>query len=156
VATAVLAGVLAACSSGSGDTSGAGRTPERSAAKNGTGERRTDLEPLVSRIPALSPATEATWLSGTLGDPTVPGPSVYWIDAVVTLPDETAHQLRASLELGQTSEVTEVVADLEASLPEGELLAGTGLDQVFSDDGWRSTAYLEAEGDRLVLVAVGE
>jgi hypothetical protein len=156
VAAVTLGVVLVACSRASGDFSSAGRPSERSPAKNGTGELRTDLEPLVSRIPALSPATGATWLSGTLGDATVPGPSIYWIDAVVTLPEVTAQQLRVSLELGQATEGPEVVGALETSLPEGHLLAGAGLDEAFSADGWRSTAYLEAEGDRLVLVVVGE
>ncbi|WP_447004344.1 hypothetical protein ACRAKI_32720 [Saccharothrix isguenensis] len=35
------------------------------AARSGTGELRTDLEPLVKRFPTLATATDARWMSGT-------------------------------------------------------------------------------------------
>lgn len=130
--------------------------PNDSPTKAGTGEVRHDLDPLVSRIPALSDVADATWLSGTLGDARAPGPSLYWIDAVVTLPEGVADGLRGSLDLVQAAEVPAVVDALEAELPAGALLEGPALDDAFSAGKWRSTAYLEADGDRLVLVMVGE
>jgi hypothetical protein len=130
--------------------------PNESPAKAGTGEVRHDLQPLVSRIPALADVPEATWLSGTLGDPSAPGPSLYWIDAVVTLPEGVADGLRESLNLTPAAEAPVVVDALEPAVPSAGLLEGAALDDAFSADTWQSTAYLEADGDRLVLVIVGE
>ncbi|MFI2753288.1 hypothetical protein ACGIF2_07620 [Cellulomonas sp. P22] len=129
--------------------------PDESPTKSGTGEVRHELEPLVSRIPALSAATDATWLSGTLGDSRAPGPSLYWIDAVVVLPDEAADGMRASLDLEPAAGAPEVADGLEATLPEGDLLQGDALDEAFSAGDWQTTAYLEAQGNRLVLLVVG-
>lgn len=127
-----------------------------SPAKSGTGETRHDLDPLTRRIPALTGATAATWMSGTLGDERAPSPSLYWIDAVVQLPAATAEELRASLDLAAADEAPGVVEGLRAELPEGELLTGEALDQAFSAGGWQTTAYLERDGDRVVLLVVGE
>jgi len=130
--------------------------PNDSPTKAGTGEVRHDLEPLASRIPALSGVADATWLSGTLGDASAPGPSLYWIDAVVTLPEGVADGLRESLALTSATAEPAVVDALEPQLPTGGLLEGAALDDAFSAGKWQSTAFLEADGDRLVLVMVGE
>lgn len=129
-----------------------------SEASRKTGERtmRRDVEPLASRIPALTQVTDPMWFSGTLGDPDAPGPSLYWIDAVVTLPPDVADALRESLDLTPTVGRPGVVDDLVPELPAGDLLAGPQLDEAFSAGGWRSTAFLEASGDRLVLTVVGQ
>lgn len=159
LAVAALAGAtLAACSPGpvSEPRDTTAPTQAGAAAKTGTGEVRHDLDPLASRIPALTDVDEATWLSGTLGDPGVPGPSLYWIDAVVTLPEGAADRLRDSLELTPAGSAPEVVEALASSVPPGDLLVGAGLDDAFSTDGWRSTVFLEADGERLVLAAVGQ
>jgi hypothetical protein len=65
------------------------------AQKTGTAQIRHDLEPLIKRFPGLGAPVSATWMSGTFGDPRVPGPSTYWIDAVVQLRPEQATDLRA-------------------------------------------------------------
>lgn len=154
---AVVGAASAACSPRPADDTPGVRTSSAAPAKAGTGELRHDLDPLTSRIPALTQVRDATWSSGTLGGTDVPGPSLYWIDAVVTLPGDVADGLRASLELEPAASAPEVVDALEPSLPPGELLAGPALDDAFSAAGdWRSTAYLEADGDRVVLVVVGE
>ncbi|NCT90986.1 hypothetical protein GXB85_08510 [Cellulomonas sp. APG4] len=125
------------------------------AEKSGDGRERTDLEPLTTRIPTLQGAAGAVWFSGTLGSDDVPGPSLYWIDAVVTLPPGAADELRATLDLAPASGRPEVVDDLATHVP-AELLVGPELDEAFSDGGWRTTAYLEQSGDDVVLVIVGE
>ncbi|MCC2317925.1 hypothetical protein [Cellulomonas chengniuliangii] len=153
----VLCAVLAACAPNPADPSSTRSTmPSESPTKSGTGELRHDLEPLVSRIPALSAVEEATWLSGTLGDPGVPGPSLYWIDAVVVLPSEAADGMRASLDLEPAAQAPDAADGLDGALPEGDLLQGPALDEAFSAGEWRTTAYLEAQGNRLVLLVVGE
>ncbi|RMI13558.1 hypothetical protein EBM89_03880 [Cellulomonas triticagri] len=130
--------------------------PSGAPTKAGTGETRHDLEPLTTRIPALTQVDEATWMSGTLGDEDVPGPSLSWIDAVVTLPAGVADGLRSSMELTPATVAPGVVDGLRGALPTGGLVEGPALDEAFSSDGWQSTAYLEADGDTLVLLVVGE
>lgn len=99
---------------------------------------------------------DATWYGGTFGSRDAPGPSLYWIDAVVTLPPGTADELRDTLDLAAATTAPDVVGELAAALPEGELLVGDELDDAFSHEGWRTTAYLSADGDALVLAVIGE
>ncbi len=126
------------------------------ATKSGDGAERHDLDPLLRRIPALEGATAATWFSGTLGSPDAPGPSLYWIDAVVTLPAGTGDQLRDTLALTPAAAQPDVVDALLPAVPDGGLLTGADLDAAFSHEGWRTTAYLGSSGDEVVLVVVGE
>jgi hypothetical protein len=159
VALAVLSASMTACVPGSGS---AGPTPTGSTvstaspAKAGTGEVRHDLTPLTDRIPSLTGAPSATWMSGTLGDERAPGPSLYWIDAVVELPAGSADALRTSLELHPAAERPDVVGGLAEAMPDGVLLTGTALDDAFASGGWSTTAYLEDGGDRVVMLIVGE
>jgi hypothetical protein len=127
----------------------------RQPVKNGDGGVRHDVRLLTDRIPALAEATGATWSSGTLGDERTPGPSTYWIDAVVWLPAPAADQLRAELALSPTATTPTLVPAVNAALPAGELLVGKELDQRYSGDGWHSTAYLTRGGSVLVLNMVG-
>lgn len=41
-------------------------------------------EPLTKRFSVLADPREVQWMSGTYGNPRNPGPSTYWIDAVIT------------------------------------------------------------------------
>ncbi|MCL2490908.1 MAG: hypothetical protein FWF36_09375, partial [Propionibacteriaceae bacterium] len=59
--------------------------PRRRCKKHTRGQRRTDLEPLTKRFPLLGSPVAAIWYSGQMGDDSIPGPTTYWIDAVVTL-----------------------------------------------------------------------
>lgn len=128
----------------------------QTASKTGDGTERHELDPLTSRIPVLEGVTDATWYGGTLGSADAPGPSLYWIDAVVTLPSGTADALRTTLSLTTTAAAPDVVDALAPALPAGQLLVGDELDDAFSSGSWRTTAYLSATGDQLVLVVVGQ
>ena len=158
LALAVLA--LGACSPGSdpGATT-TDRTRETTMAetpgKNGTGEVRTDLEPLTKRFSALGTPVAATWLSGTVGDDDVPGPSTYWIDAVVRLTPDAASALRAHSP-APTSETPAVEDGVRSALPSGGLLRSDALDAAFAQGSFRAKAYLSADSDTVVLVALGQ
>ena len=123
--------------------------------KNGDNELRTDLEPLVTRLPRLSDAPSAQWMSGHLGDDRVPGPATYWIDAVVVLDDATLDEAAAVPGLA-VAKPPGVVSGLEPSLPEGDLLRSEELDRFFSNPGWFAQAWLSAEEGQVVLLVVGE
>jgi hypothetical protein len=132
-----------------------GRSSAPAAEKSGSGEVRHDLEPLTSRFPQLANAQSATWLSGSLGDDRVPGPSLKWIDAVVTLPASDIAAMRSLYALAPADAAPRVVEALEPELP-ASLLAADDLDAAFSTDGFQSRVYLGEATDTLVLVTVFE
>ncbi|GAA3669425.1 hypothetical protein GCM10022267_65160 [Lentzea roselyniae] len=125
------------------------------AEKSGTGELRTGLEPLTKRFPALDDVEQARWMSGTLGSDRAPGPSTYWIDAVVTLPESKIDELKSAYAPESTGKSPEVVEGLRAELPTGTFLTSDRLDQAFSHDKWFAKAYLVPDRRALVLVATG-
>lgn len=124
--------------------------------KSGTGERRTDLEPLTDRFPALGSPVSATWYSGTLGRDEAPGPSSYWIDAVVHLSQEQTGELVQRHDPRASDGGPDVVDDLRADLPTAPLLASEELDRAFSTTGFVSRVWLDPGSGRLVLSATGQ
>ena len=103
IAVAVATGCTAspaapdrASASQSVTTGGTTHTPTGAASKSGDGTLRTDLEPLTTRFAALGAPVSAQWSSGTMGDSRVPGPSTYWIDAVVVVSPDVASRLATS------------------------------------------------------------
>ncbi|PWW65649.1 hypothetical protein [Actinokineospora spheciospongiae] len=148
--TATALALLTATACGSTQPEEASTTPP----KSGTGELRTDLDPLTKRFPLLAQAETAEWMSGTLGDDRVPGPSTYWIDAIVTLPRATVTEISEGAREGTAA--PEVVEGLRDHLPEGPFLTGESLDGAFSGQGWSVTAYLAKDTNTVVLVTVGQ
>jgi hypothetical protein len=125
------------------------------AAKSGTGELRTDLEPLLTRFPVLDGIAQARWMSGRYGDPANPGPSTYWIDAVITLPSAKLEELRATYSPAAAGATPNVVAGLRDELPAGPFLSSNALDAAFKHERWWASAYLDERTGELVLVATG-
>ena len=123
--------------------------------KQGDGVVRKELEPLAQRLPKLAGATSASWTSGTLGDSRVPGPSLYWIDAVVALDDATCAAAR-----GISADEAELPDDLQDAIrsraPEGLFVASKQLDQFFSDGTWHAKAWLAVGEPTVVLAITGE
>lgn len=151
----LLAALLAvSCGSGAGGSDEGEGMPPTKATKSGTGELRTDLEPLVTRFPVLEGVDAARWMSGTYGDSRNPGPSTYWIDAVIELPKAKAEELRSRYAPTSTNAEPEVVAGLRDELPSGPYLRGEELDAAFKHGRWWASAYLSEAGE-LVLVATG-
>lgn len=124
------------------------------ATKSGTGELRTDLEPLLKRFPVLEGVEQAHWMSGRFGDPDNPGPSTYWIDAVVTLPPATISRLRADHAPAPAEVTPDVVDGLREQLPAGPFLGGAALNKAFTHERWSASAYLDERTNQLVLVAI--
>lgn len=124
------------------------------AQKNGTGELRSDLPPLLKRFPLLGRPERVQWMSGTMGDARVPGPSTYWIDAVVQLQPEHAARLRQQHAPQPGHDAPDVVQALRPLLPPGPYARSAALDAALSQQGFVARAWLS--GDHLVLVALGE
>jgi hypothetical protein len=125
------------------------------AVKSGTGELRTDLDPLRTRFPVLAEMTDARWMSGTYGRGEVPGPSTYWIDAVVTLPAGRVEQLVAAHSPTTQGKTPEVSEGLRAQLPAGPFLTGDALNRVFTHERWSASVYLDPTTNQVVLTATG-
>lgn len=151
--------VLVGCSPLSGGGSGSGGDPTIGG-QNG-GELRTDLEPITKRIPALADARSAKWRSGTLGDSRVPGPSTYWLHAVVELPQALYDEARA-----KSSEDAELPSSFSDSLgdliPKGKYLSGEALNSFFAPSEEmrkrfaKVSAYLAAGEPTLVVAIISE
>jgi hypothetical protein len=125
------------------------------AVKSGTGDLRTDLDPLLTRFPVLAGMTGARWMSGTYGRGEVPGPSTYWIDAVVTLPAGRVEQLVAAHSPTAQGKIPEVSEGLRAQLPAGPFLTGDVLNRVFTHERWSASVYLDPTTNQVVLTATG-
>ncbi len=116
---------------------------------------RTDLEPLTKRFEAIGVPARAVWMSGTTGDERVPGPTTYWIDAVITLDAETAQMLRSDFGALETDSVPAVVDGLAEKLPSGPLLTSDELSRHTDGGGLGGGAFIAAESDELVIIKVG-
>jgi hypothetical protein len=123
--------------------------------KSGTGELRSDTAPLLKRFPLLGQPQSVKWMSGTMGDSQVPGPSTYWIDAVVRLQAEQAAALRRQYTLTTAAASNMPVApSLREHLPRSPWESSNALNKALSQQGWSVKAYVSA--DDLVLTALGE
>ncbi|RUQ98059.1 hypothetical protein [Labedella endophytica] len=147
VVAAIVACLLTACTTPAADPE-----PTASAARSGTGEVRHDLEPLTDRFIRLDTATAATWMSGTLGDDRVPGPSTYWIDAIVTLDEADYAALQSETDAQDTTDSPAVDAGIEGELPDGPFLRSDELDALFSPDGYWSVVFLH-DATRTVILS---
>ncbi|MBF4511421.1 hypothetical protein ITJ66_02890 [Plantibacter sp. VKM Ac-2885] len=155
----VVAGLLAGCaSSPSPDrTTVASASASDSATRSGTGEIRHELGPLTDRFPQLATALSATWMSGTMGDERVPGPSTYWIDAIVVLDEAGYAELRALApgEAGSDAEaeLPDLDAGLDDALPPGPLVRSSALDDAFSQDGRSTQVFLDDATSSVILTS---
>lgn len=156
---AVVAGLLAGCaSSPSPDrTTAASAAASDSATRSGTGEIRHELGPLTDRFPQLAAALSATWMSGTMGDERVPGPSTYWIDAIVVLDEAGYAELRALTpgEAGsdEEAELPDLDAGLDDALPPGPFVRSSALDDAFSQDGRSTQVFLDDATSSVILTS---
>jgi hypothetical protein len=132
------------------------RPADPPAEKSGSGQLRTDTEPLTRRFSVLNAPARVRWMSGTYGSPRNPGPSIYWIDAVITLDAATAAELVSTHSPAPTSDVPEVVGGMREHLPPGPFHVSRTLDDAFTEGRWSASAYLDPQASTLVLLATGD
>jgi hypothetical protein len=132
-----------------------GQEEDTPARKTGSGELRTDTEPLTKRFSALGGLRDVQWMSGVYGDPDNPGPSTYWIDAVITLDSDQQEELETDFAPEPTDDTPSVVAGMRPLLPPGPYRSSDQLDAAFKEDRWWASAYLDPQAGKLVLVATG-
>ncbi len=129
---------------------------QTSAQKRDANPVRHDLEPLTKRFPALGSPVSASWVSGNMGDPDVPGPSLYWIDAIVELTPETARQLAEKFSPAPTSVQPDVWTTLADALPQGQFRASDALDMAFTSNQVKAKVFLAENAPIVVITAMGE
>lgn len=143
VAVAAVAGtVLTGCSDNPSNNE---REPDPT-------EMRTDIEPLVGRVPSLGSDFTAQWFSNTTFDQRAPGPSTYWINALVT-PAEGVEDLIDGEPLSpSTPDVREQLVEI---LPECDWQSSTVIDRAWGPLDWDTNVWFCQERDQLVITMVG-
>lgn len=148
----VFALALSACSAQpAGDEALRGGKNVQSATKEGTGGVRHTLEPLTSRFPELVNAASATWMSGTMGASGAPGPSTYWIDAIVELPEAEHAELLKGVSAAEFPLPEDFSPGLHGAIPAGQLLSSSDLNKRFSQGRFVCRVYLATDGRTLIL-----
>ncbi len=142
---------------------GGGDVPMRTEAETTVqaNQIRHDLEPLTKRFPEIGHPISATWMGGTVGAQsdnrvTVPGPSTYWIEAIIKLEPTTADALRAKYAPEATAETPNLNEGLRANVPAGTFLISDSLNKALSNKDWRSAAHLHDGSNTLVLRSVDD
>ena len=129
------------------------QTPARKTTKNPV---RHELEPLTKRFPALGSPISASWVSGDMGDPEAPGPSMYWIDAIVELTPDAVTALKSKYQPVATTTRPDVWNTLVPMLPAGVYLISSALDEAFTSTKIRAKAYLAEQASVIVITSMGE
>lgn len=117
---------------------------------------RRDTEPLTTRFPAIGSPVAVTWVTWNSASGGVPGPTTYWIDAVVTLPSQTTSALVTDFRPAAEGKTPAVAEELRSSVSPGPFLTGTALNTALSTSGWATTAYLDPARNQLVLNAIDD
>lgn len=153
---ALVAFTLSACFPSSHNRQQMETAPNAPAAKTTSNPVRHELEPLTKRFPAIGSPVNASWVSGDMGDPRIPGPSLYWIDSIVELNPSVADDLKARYRPMPTTDRLDVWESLRADLPLGAFLASGQLDAAFTGTTIKSKAFLAEDAPVLVITATGE
>ena len=148
---AALVGGSASC--GRPDGVRPGSTVSTARPRDDSGPVRTDLAPLTARFAALGAPVAARWKGGVVGDPRVPGPSLYWIEAVVAVTPEVADGLAAGT---APADPPRLVESLAVGLPPGPWAGSDGLDRTLSGAGFASEVRLDPATRTVALRALGE
>lgn len=108
---------------------------------------RTDREPIARRFPALGDFRQVHWLGGVVGGASsgrgsVPGPSTYWIHAVV-VPDEAGYRRITSRFTWNEAPRPEADAKLAGKADfSGEWATSSEFWAELAAPGYNGTAYL--------------
>jgi hypothetical protein len=140
VAALTLCGLLAAC------------TPD---APDHKVEIRSDTAPLVDRFPAIGAPDTVSWVTWNSATGGAPGPTTYWIDAVITLQPQTTRVFAELKPLAQ-GKIPEVAEELRPGVSDGPFLTGAALDDALSTSGWVATGYLDPARNQLIITGMDD
>lgn len=119
----------------------------------------TDSAPVLDRTRGLPDDARFLWFSGTLGGD-APGPSTYWLDAMVTMTEHQAQKLREvcppdGVSVGSAS-APDVLDALETQIPVDDLMECPELATQIEVDGWQTRAWMSPTEPVLVLSLLGQ
>jgi hypothetical protein len=121
--------------------------------RGGRGDVRHDLEPLTKRF-GLGEPRGATWQGGALAD-RAPGPSTYWIEAVVQLAPGAGAELAERTGAAPTDPPV-VPEELRSALSDGPWVTSPALrSSPVMGGGFSGNAFLDVDDDVLVLLTIG-
>lgn len=154
VAVSFGLGVAAGC--GFGDAAAPPAGPGAAAEAAAESTVRTDREPIEKRFPGLGAFSSVHWLGGTVGDDRVPGPSLYFVEAVVQLAATDLTRLTANPDLATAAD-PKPPAPLLPFVPEaGGWSRSEQLEAGFAPPGWQAEILLHRDTGTAVISARGE
>lgn len=115
-------------------------------------ELRTDIEPIVGRVPTLGSDFTAQWFSNTTYNQRAPGPSTYWINALVTPADGVEALIDDQPLSPGDPDVREQLAEL---LPECGWEYSEEIDRAWGPIDWDTHVWFCQDSDQLVITMVG-
>lgn len=127
--------------------------PEGTAATH-YGETRTDIAPLVKYFPVIGNPESAQWVTWNNASERAPGPTIYWIEAVIRLTPADADRLRNVYHPAPTAAGPELTSQVQQAVPPGRYVTGPELDRALRrGPEWRGSAigYLREGTPILVL-----
>ena len=146
VLVAMVAALWTAVATGCTDSQGG------TAVTPAPGELRTDTEPIATRVPQLGDDFTVTWFGGVASDDRAPGPSTYWVEAIVT-PAGGVSELVGDEEL---SPGTPQVGDaLAAIIPDCAWVRSDAIDESWGLPEWETHVWMCLESDELVVTLLG-
>lgn len=124
------------------------------AEKNIEKSDQTNADPILSRTQHMPADSRFRWYSGTMGTSGV-GPSTYWIDAEVTVPEQQAREWRELCSGGEPA-TPEVVDELRRKLTADDFIHCPELAGIIGTGEWTTRTWLSQSKSVLVLTLVGE
>ncbi len=124
-------------------------------ATNRYGDTRTDTAPLVKYFPAIGNPESAQWVTWSNAPERAPGPTIYWIEAVIRLTPADADRLRYTYDPPPAPTSPRLTSQIQQAVPPGRYLSGLELDRALrSGPEWRgnATGYLQEGAPILVLM----
>ncbi|MFI6999944.1 hypothetical protein [Nocardia sp. NPDC050175] len=144
VSVAVLA--LVGCTSPLSDPAHQERTSQVSDAV------RSDPETLMKYFPLIGHPTSVSWI-GWNNSSGVPGPTIYWVDAVVELEPATAADLRSRYAPAESVAAPTLKAGLQQAVPAATYATGPAFDAALGGSAeWGGTARGYLHPDRPLLI----
>lgn len=122
-----------------------------------TAKVRTDRKPIADRFPQLGSFVDAHWVGGRLGEDQAPGPSTYFIEAVVTLSPDDAAQLASRYDFTRASAAPQPPASLAPLIKhDGPWVTSAELQADFGPSDWVSNVFVRLDDGVAYVSARGE
>lgn len=118
------------------------------------GDTRTDIASLVKYFPAIGNPESAQWVTWNNASERAPGPTIYWIEAVIRLTPADADRLRNTYNPVPNPASPELKSQVQQAVPPGRYVSGPELDRALRSGpewGGNATGYLQEGGTILVL-----